>query len=172
MATFVNGAILILAASTFHAQGAGEVGIEDAYRLLAPALGAGAASTLFAVALLASGQNATITGTLAGQVVMEGFTNLRIPRWVRQMVARVVAMAPAVGAIAIWGEQSTTGLLILSQVVLSLQLPFAVYLLVRLTGDRRWMGAFANGPATAAVAWGLTISLIGLNLYLLVALML
>jgi manganese transport protein len=123
MATFVNGAILILAASTFHAQGAGEVGIEDAYRLLAPALGAGAASTLFAVALLASGQNATITGTLAGQVVMEGFTNLRIPRWVRQMVARVVAMAPAVGAIAIWGEQSTTGLLILSQVVLSLQLP-------------------------------------------------
>jgi manganese transport protein len=171
-ATFINGAILVLAASTFHHRGVGEVGIEDAYQLLAPALGAGMASTLFAVALLASGQNASITGTLAGQIVMEGFTDLRIPRWLRQLTARLLAMLPAVLAIAIWGEQTTTGLLILSQVVLSLQLPFAVYPLVRLTSDRRWMGQLANGPLTAALAWALTAALIGLNLYLLVALVL
>jgi manganese transport protein len=150
----------------------GTVGIEEAYPLLAPALGASAASTLFAIALLASGQNASITGTLAGQIVMEGFTNLRIPRATRQLMARLLAMVPAALAIAIWGEQSTTGLLILSQVVLSLQLPFAVYPLVRLTGDKRWMGNFTNRLATVLLAWVLTASLIGLNLYLLLALML
>src|SRR5579883_380011 len=169
-AAFVNAAILILAASIFHRHGAGDVGIEDAYRLLSPAIGAGAASTLFGVALLASGQNASITGTLAGQIVLEGFTDLRIPRWLRQVTARLLAIVPAVLVIAVCGEASTTALLILSQVVLSLQLPFAVVPLVRLTGDRRWMGRFANGPVTSLAAWGLTITLIALNFYLLLAL--
>lgn len=171
MAMLVNGAILVLAASTFHGRGFGEVGIEDAYQLLAPALGAGVASTLFAVALLASGQNASITGTLAGQIVMEGFTDLRISPWVRRLSARLLAMVPAVLVIALWGESSTTGLLILSQVVLSLQLPFAVYPLVRITGDPRWMGGFANSPVVSFLAWGLTVGLVGINLYLLFAML-
>jgi len=170
LAIFVNGAILILAASTFHGKGLGEVGIEDAYQLLAPALGAGVASTLFAVALLAAGQNSSITGTLAGQIVMEGFTDLKIPPWMRQLASRLLAMIPAIVAVAVWGEGSVTRLLILSQVVLSLQLPFAVYPLVRLTGNRAWMGRFANGRLTATVAWFLTVLLIGLNLYLLLML--
>ncbi|MCW5734901.1 MAG: Nramp family divalent metal transporter [Enhydrobacter sp.] len=172
LAIFVNGAILILAASTFHGRGLGEVGIEDAYQLLAPALGTGAASTLFAVALLASGQNSSITGTLAGQIVLEGFTDLRIAPWMRQLASRLLAMIPAILAVVIWGEGSVTSLLIFSQVVLSLQLPFAVYPLVRLTGDRAWMGSFANGRIAAIVAWGLTAALIGLNGYLLVSFML
>ena len=104
VAAFVNGAILVLAAPSFHGRGTGTVGIEEAYRLLAPALGAGAASTLFAVALLASGQNASITGTLAGQIAMEGFTDLRVPRWIRQLAARSLAMVPAVLVITIWAN--------------------------------------------------------------------
>jgi manganese transport protein len=172
IATFVNGAILVLAASTFHGKGLGEVGLEDAYQLLAPALGAGAASTLFAVALLAAGQNSSITGTLAGQIVMEGFTDLKLPPWMRQLASRLLAMIPAILAVAVYGEGSVTKLLILSQVVLSLQLPFAVYPLVRLTGDRAWMGRFANGRTTAAFAWALTALLTGLNLFLLLTLIL
>jgi manganese transport protein len=169
LAIFVNGAILVLAAATFHGRGL-EVGIEDAYQLLAPALGTGMASTLFAVALLASGQNSSITGTLAGQIVLEGFTDLRIAPWMRQLVSRLLAMVPAILAVSVWGEGSVTQLLIFSQVVLSLQLPFAVHPLVRLTGDRKWMGRFANGRLTATVAWSLTVVLIGLNGYLLLSL--
>lgn len=169
IALFINASILVLAAATFHQPGAGlVVGIEEAYRLLAPALGAGVASTLFAVALLASGQNASITGTLAGQVVMEGFTDLRWPPWVRRLVSRLAAMVPALVAVALYGNEGATRLLILSQVVLSLQLPFAVVPLVRLTGDRSIMGSFANGPIATVVAWLVAALLIALNLVLLV----
>jgi len=169
LAIFVNGAILVLAASTFYGRGLSEVSIEDAYQLLAPTLGTGAASTLFAVALLASGQNSSITGTLAGQIVLEGFTDLNIAPWMRQLASRLLAMAPAILAISIWGEDSVTRMLILSQVVLSLQLPFAVYPLVRLTSDRAWMGRFTNGRLTATLAWSLTAGLIGLNAFLLIS---
>ena len=169
VALFINASILVLAAATFHQPGAAlVVGIEEAYRLLAPALGAGTASTLFAVALLASGQNASITGTLAGQVVMEGFTDLRWTPWLRRLVSRLLAMVPALGAVALYGQQGASSLLILSQVVLSLQLPFAVYPLVRLTNDRAVMGAFANRLPVAVAAWLVTALLVGLNLVLLV----
>ncbi len=163
-AIFVNAAILILSASTFHASGLTTVvGIEEAYRLLTPALGIGAAGTLFAVALLAAGHNASVTGTMAGQIVMEGFTDLRWPASARRLVARLLAMGPALFCVTAWGEDAATQLLILSQVVLSLQLPFAVYPLVRLTSSRERMGKFANGPVTGAVAWIMTAALIGLN---------
>jgi manganese transport protein len=172
LAIFVNASILVLAASTFHAAGMTEVvGIEEAYRLLTPALGVGAAGTLFAVALLASGHNASVTGTMAGQIVMEGFTRFRWPAWARRLVARLLAMVPALFVVTAYGEAGATQLLILSQVVLSLQLPFAVYPLVRLTGSKEWMGKFANGRLTAAVAWTMTAGLIGLNAVLLVGLM-
>lgn len=163
LAIFINGAILVLAASAFHGSGAQDVGLEDAYHLLAPALGTGVASTLFAVALLASGQNSSITGTLAGQIVMEGFTEFRWPVWIRRLAARLLAMIPAVGAIALFGEHSITALLIISQIVLSLQLPFAVYPLVRLTNDPRVMGAHANGKLMACVAWAITAVIVAMN---------
>ena len=171
-ALFINAAILILSAAVFHGTEHSEVAdIGDAYQLLSPLLGASAASTLFAVALLCSGQNATLTGTLAGQIVMEGFVNIRLRPWLRRLITRLVAIIPAVIVIALYGEQGTGALLILSQVVLSLQLPFAVFPLVRLTGREQWMGKFANGPLTAAVAWAMTAGLIGLNGVLLVAMM-
>jgi manganese transport protein len=164
LAIFVNAAILILAAATFHRHGLTEVvGIEQAYQLLMPILGAGAAGTFFAVALLASGQNSSITGTLAGQVVMEGFTELRWPSWARRLLARLLAMVPAMVAVVVYGEEGATRLLVFSQVVLSLQLPLAVYPLVRLTNSKAWMGKYANKPLTAAVAWSLTALLVGLN---------
>jgi manganese transport protein len=167
LAIFVNAAILILAAATFHRHGLTEVvGIEQAYQLLTPILGAGAA-TFFAIALLASGQNSSITGTLAGQVVMEGFTALRWPSWARRLLARLLAMVPAMVAVVMYGEEGATRLLVFSQVVLSLQLPFAVYPLVRLTNSKAWMGKYANKPLTAAVAWSLTALLVGLNALLL-----
>jgi len=162
-AIFVNAAILVLAAASFHRQGLTDVGIEDAYRLLSPTLGTGAASVLFAIALLAAGQNSSITGTLAGQIVMEGFTDLRLAPWLRRLVSRLAAMVPAMAAVAVYGDAAATSLLILSQVVLSLQLPFAVYPLVRFTGNAAWMGRFANRPVTAAIAWTITIALIGFN---------
>ena len=172
LAIFVNASILVLAASTFHAAGMTEVvGIEEAYRLLTPALGVDAAGTLFAVALLASGHNASVTGTMAGQIVMEGFTRFRWPAWARRLVARLLAMVPALFVVTAYGEAGATQLLILSQVVLSLQLPFAVYPLVRLTGSKASMGKFANGPLTAAVAWTMTAGLIGLNGVLLLGMM-
>ena len=146
LALFVNAAILILAAAAFHGSGQTRVAeISDAYALLAPALGVGLASTLFAVALLASGQNATITGTLAGQIVMEGFLDLRLPQWLRRMITRGLAIAPAAAVASVYGDGGVAKLLVLSQVVLSLQLPFAVVPLVRFTGDRALMGRFANG---------------------------
>ena len=167
-AIFINASILILAAASFHGRGFSEVvGIEEAYRLLTPALGAGVASTLFAVALLASGQNSSITGTLAGQIVMEGFTDFRWPPWLRRLAARLLAMVPAMIAIGLYGEQGATSLLIFSQVMLSLQLPFAVYPLVRLTNSRALMGSFANRSVTMILAWSLTGLLVVLNAVLL-----
>lgn len=168
LAMFVNGAILILAASTFHVAGmTGVAEIQDAHRLLAPVLGAGIASTLFAVALLASGQNSTITATLAGQIVMEGFVNLRVPAWARRLVTRMLAIVPAVIVAALYGSEGTTRLLVLSQVVLSLQLPFAVVPLVKFTSDRRLMGRFVNPRWLKLVAWTISAVIISLNLKLL-----
>jgi manganese transport protein len=168
MAFFINGAILVLAAATFHWSGHRDVAqIQDAHRLLAPALGAPLASTLFAVALLASGQNSTITGTLAGQIVMEGFMNFRLPPWLRRLITRGIAIVPAVCVIAVFGERSATELLVLSQVVLSMQLGFAVWPLVRFTGDRAKMGEFVNPPWVKFCGWAVAVAIIGLNLMLL-----
>ena len=168
LAIFVNAAILILAAGAFHARGANAVAsLEDAFRLLSPAVGVGVASTLFAVALLACGQNSALTGTLAGQVVMEGFTDLRLPAWARRIVSRLLAVGPAICVIAAFGEASATRLLIFSQVILSLQLPFAVVPLVRLTSDRRVMGELVNSGAVRRLAYGLCALLVALNAWML-----
>ncbi len=168
-AFFINGAILILAAATFHSTGHQDVAdIGDAYHLLAPLLGTGIASALFAVALLASGQNSTITGTLAGQIVMEGFLNIRLPPWLRRLITRLIAIIPAVIVTALYGEKGIGALLILSQVVLSLQLSFAVVPLVKFTGEKGKMGAFANGKLLAATSWTVAVAIIGLNTWLLV----
>ncbi|RYM07920.1 Nramp family divalent metal transporter [Sphingobium cupriresistens] len=168
LAMFVNGAILILAASSFHVAGmTGVAEIQDAHRLLAPMLGAGIASTLFAVALLASGQNSTITATLAGQIVMEGFVNLRVPAWLRRVVTRMLAIVPAVIVAALYGSEGTTRLLVLSQVILSLQLPFAVVPLVKFTSDRALMGSFVNPHWLKFAAWAISAIIITLNLKLL-----
>ena len=168
LAFFINAAILILAASTFHVTGRTDVAeIDEAYRLLAPALGAGVASTLFAVALLAAGQNSTVTGTLAGQIVMEGFLHLKLPFWVRRVITRGLAIVPAVFVVAAAGDKGATQLLILSQVVLSLQLPFAVVPLVRFTGNTALMGRFASPAWLRALAWIIAAVIIALNLTLL-----
>lgn len=169
LAMFVNAAILMLAASTFYRTGHTEIAeIEDAYQMLAPLLGTGMASILFAVALLASGQNSTLTGTLAGQIVMEGFLNIRLKPWVRRLITRLIAIIPAVAVIAIYGEKSTGELLILSQVILSLQLSFAVFPLIRFTGDQRKMGPFASPRWMHTLAWIAGTIIAILNLYLLV----
>ncbi len=166
----INAAILIMSAATFHFSGNQEVAeIGEAYRLLTPLLGATVASTLFAVALLASGQNSTITGTLAGQIVMEGFLNIRLPAWLRRLITRLIAIVPAVIVTALYGEKGTGALLILSQVILSLQLSFAVVPLVQFTSERRKMGPFTNGPVLKTVAWLVAIGIMGLNGWLLVA---
>jgi manganese transport protein len=168
-AFFINAAILILAAATFHQTGHQEVAdIGDAYHLLTPLLGTSLASILFAVALLASGQNSTITGTLAGQIVMEGFLNIRLPAWLRRLITRLIAIIPAVIVTALYGEKGAGGLLILSQVILSLQLSFAVVPLVYFTGQRSKMGAFVNRPALAAFSWAVAATIVGLNAWLLV----
>jgi manganese transport protein len=168
-AFFINAAILVLAAATFHTSGNHSVAdIGDAYHLLTPLLGTTMASVLFAVALLASGQNSTITGTLAGQIVMEGFLDIRLPPWLRRMITRLIAIIPAVIVTAIYGERGTASLLILSQVILSLQLSFAVVPLVQFTSDRRKMGAFVNRPWVMGAAWVVTAAIVGLNLWLLV----
>jgi manganese transport protein len=166
-ALFINAAILILSAAAFHHPGGAAVAeIQQAYQLLSPVLGAGIASTLFAVALLASGQNSTVTATLAGQIVMEGFLNLRLPVWQRRMVTRLLAIIPAVLVAAIYGVSGTAKLLILSQVVLSLQLPFAVVPLVRFTSDRTTMGGHVNGRWMKIVAWLISAVIVALNLTL------
>jgi manganese transport protein len=167
-ALFINAAILIMAAATFHGTGYEEVAdISDAYKLLSPLLGTTMASTLFAVALLCSGQNATLTGTLAGQIVMEGFINLRIRPWLRRLITRLIAIVPAVVVILIYGEQGTGPLLILSQVILSLQLPFAVFPLVMFTSEKAKMGPFASPAWVKAIAWLIAIVIAGLNVWLL-----
>jgi manganese transport protein len=168
-AFFINAAILILAAATFHQTGHQEVAdIGDAYRLLTPLLGTTFASTLFAVALLASGQNSTITGTLAGQIVMEGFLDIRLPAWLRRLITRLIAIIPAVIVTALYGEHGAGSLLILSQVILSLQLSFAVVPLVYFTSQRRKMGVFVNSPFLAVGAWAVALVIMGLNTWLLV----
>jgi manganese transport protein len=168
-AFFINGAILVLSAATFHFAGYnGVADIADAHRLLAPLLGTTAASVLFAVALLASGQNSTITGTLAGQIVMEGFLNLRLAPWLRRLVTRGIAIIPAIIVTALYGAKGTVSLLILSQVILSLQLSFAVIPLVQFTGDKAKMGELVIGPLTKTVAWGVAAVIMGLNAWLLV----
>lgn len=168
LAFFVNAAILILAAAAFHDNGLTQVAeIQDAYHLLTPLLGAGIASTLFGVALLAAGQNSTITGTLAGQIVMEGFLNLRMPAWLRRTITRAIAIVPAVIVVGAWGDSGAAKLLVASQVVLSLQLPFAVVPLVRFTGDPAKMGRFANRGWIKWTAWGIAAVIISLNLLML-----
>jgi manganese transport protein len=172
LAFFINAAILILAATAFHEAGHSDVTeIEQAFRLLSPLLGAGAASVLFAVALLASGQNSTITGTLAGQIVMEGFLDLRIPAWVRRLTTRSLAIIPAVIVAGSYGAGGATRLLVLSQVILSLQLPFAVVPLVRITSDPAIMGRFASRGWLKGGAIVVTVVVIGLNLVLLESLL-
>jgi manganese transport protein len=167
-ALFINAAILIVSAAAFHWSGNQDVAeIQDAYRLLSPVLGVGIASTLFAVALLASGQNSTLTGTLAGQIVMEGFLNFRMRPWLRRLVTRLIAIVPAVAVIGIYGESRTTDLLVASQVVLSMQLGFAVWPLLRFTGDRTKMGSFVNPPLIKALGWTSAFIIITLNVKLL-----
>ena len=168
LALFVNAAILILAAATFHFSGHQEVAeIEDAYQLLSPLLGVSAASILFAVALLASGQNSTLTGILAGQIVMEGFINIRVKPWLRRLITRLLAIIPAILVIAIAGENKTTDLLVLSQVILSLQLSFAVVPLVLFTSKKEIMGEFVNPRWLKILAWTIAFIIIILNLWLL-----
>jgi manganese transport protein len=168
-AFFINAAILVLAAATFHTTGHQDVAeLEDAYKLLTPVLGASLASTLFAVALLASGQNSTLTGTLAGQVVMEGFLHIRLRPWLRRLITRLIAIVPAVVVAAAYGSAGVNKLLILSQVILSLQLSFAVVPLVWFTGSKLKMGRFANSPLLSAGAWSVTAVIVALNAYLLV----
>ena len=141
--------------------------IQDAYRLLSPTLGVGVASTLFAIALLASGQNSTLTGTLAGQIVMEGFLQIRIATWMRRLITRGIAIVPAVGVIGYFGEGRTTDLLIWSQVLLSMQLGFAVIPLVCFTGCRKKMGSFANPRWVQVLAWVAAALIVFLNLKLI-----
>ena len=167
-ALFINSAILIMAAAVFHGSGHEDVAdITDAYQLLSPLLGTGVASVLFAVALLLSGQNATLTGTLAGQIVMEGFLNLRIRPWLRRLVTRLVAIIPAIIVTVLYGERGTGALLILSQVILSLQLPFAVFPLVMFTSDRRKMGPHVAPPWMVWLAWPVALLIAALNVWLL-----
>ena len=167
-ALFINAAILVMAAAVFHGRGHEDVAdISDAYKLLSPLLGTTAASVLFAVALLCSGQNATLTGTLAGQIVMEGFINLRLRPWLRRLITRLIAIVPAVIVVVMYGERGTGPLLILSQVILSLQLPFAVFPLVAFTSDRHKMGDFVSPPWVKVLAWSVAVIIGALNVYLL-----
>ncbi len=167
-ALFINAAILIMAAAMFHGTEHESVAdIGDAYQLLSPLLGTAMASTLFAVALLCSGQNATLTGTLAGQIVMEGFINLRLRPWLRRLITRLIAIVPAVIVIAIYGDEGTGPLLILSQVILSMQLPFAVFPLVMFTSDPKKMGQFASPLWVKSLAWTVALIIAALNVWLL-----
>ncbi len=168
VAFFINASILVLSASAFHGTAHEDVaGIEDAFALLTPVLGVSLASTLFAVALLASGQNSTVTGTLAGQIVMEGFLHIRLRPWLRRLITRMVAIVPAVIVAALYGERGVNELLILSQVILSLQLSFAVVPLVMFTSEKAKMGRFVNKPWLIVVASTVTVVIIVLNGYLL-----
>ena len=168
LAFFVNAFILILAAATFHKNGLFEVAdITDAYQLLDPLMGTAFASTLFAVALLASGQNSTLTGTLAGQIIMEGFLNIRLKPWIRRLITRLIAIIPAFFVTLYFGERGTADLLVLSQVILSLQLSFAVIPLVMFTSSTAKMGQFANKMVLKVAAWVISAIRLSLNAYLL-----
>src|SRR6266508_3930152 len=167
-ALFINAAILIVSAAVFHSSGHQDVAeIQEAYKLLTPLLGVSIASIVFAVALLASGQNSTLTGTLAGQIVMEGFLNFRITPWLRRLITRLIAIIPAVLIIGIFGEGKTTELLVASQVVLSMQLGFAVWPLMRFTGEKAKMGEFANRLWVKILGWTAAGIIIVLNVKLL-----
>ena len=167
-ALFINAAILIVAAATFHTTGNTDVAeIQDAHKLLTPLLGVTGASTVFALALLASGQNSTLTGTLAGQIVMEGFLNLRIRPWLRRLITRAIAIVPAATVAILYGERGTAKLLVFSQVLLSLQLSFAVFPLVRFTSDREKMGEFVNSAPLRLAAYMVATVIASLNLWLL-----
>jgi len=167
MAFLINSAILILGAAAFHGKGIQVSEIEQAYKLLSPTVGVGIASTLFAVALLASGQNSTITGTLSGQIVMEGFLHLRISPWLRRIITRMLAVVPAFIVTWIAGSRGTADLLLWSQVILSLQLPFAVVPLILFTNSKKKMGVFANKTGTKVLAWVCTVVIIILNVFLI-----
>jgi manganese transport protein len=160
----VNAAILILGAAAFHTRGLHNVAeISDAYKLLSPMLGVSVASTLFACALLASGQNSTLTGTLAGQIVMEGFLNIRLKPWLRRLITRALAITPAALVIGFAGEGKVTSLIVLSQVILSFQLPFAIIPLIQFTGDRAKMGTLANSRLTQGIAWSVAALILFFN---------
>ncbi|HEV2678347.1 MAG TPA: Nramp family divalent metal transporter [Aliidongia sp.] len=166
-ALVINAAILILAAATFHTSGHADVAeLQDAYGLISPLLGAPLAATAFALALLFAGQNSTLTGTLAGQIVMEGFVRLRLRPWLRRLVTRALAVLPAAAVVGLLGERASGSMLIGSQVVLSLQLPFAMIPLVWLTCDKRLMGAFANSRRLSIAAWAVSLLILALNLKL------
>jgi manganese transport protein len=168
-ALFINAAILIVSAATFHTRGNTSVAeIQDAYKLLSPSLGAAAASTVFALALLASGQNSTLTGTLAGQIVMEGFLSIRLRPWMRRLITRGIAIVPAAIVAWLYGESGTARLLILSQVILSLQLSFAVVPLVMFTSDRKKMGEFVNATFVKGLAYTVAVVIAVLNGWLLI----
>jgi manganese transport protein len=168
LALFINAAILIVAAAVFHRTGHTEVAeIGDAYKLLTPLLGFTGASMMFALALLASGQNSTITGTLAGQVVMEGFLEIRLPNWQRRLITRLVAIVPTVIVTALYGSSGTGKLLVFSQVILSMQLSFAVFPLVHFTSDKASMGPFVNKPWIRVLSWAVAFLIAGLNGWLL-----
>ncbi len=168
IASFVNGAILVLSASVFHKNGMNEVAeIQEAYKLLSPILGTSLAGTLFAVALLASGHNSTVTGTMAGQIVMEGFMNFKLKPWQRRLLTRSLAILPAILVILIMGEQYLGKLLVLSQVILSLQLPFAVIPLVQFTSNKKIMKGFVNSNVIKALAGFAAITITGLNIWML-----
>jgi manganese transport protein len=164
LAFFINAAILILAASAFHYNGHKEVAdINDAYKLLEPVLGVKLASTFFAIALLASGQNSTLTGTLAGQIVMEGFLDIRLKPWMRRLLTRLIAVVPALIVSVLYGEKGTGTLLILSQVILSVQLSFAVVPLLQFTSNKTKMAQFVNGKLLQTTAWIIAAIIIVLN---------
>ncbi|MEP6691752.1 MAG: divalent metal cation transporter, partial [Gemmatimonadaceae bacterium] len=168
LALFINAAILVVAAATFHRAGMTEVAeIQDAYKLLTPLLGVSGASAIFALALLASGQNSTLTGTLAGQIVMEGFLDIRLRPWVRRLITRLIAIVPAAIVAVLYGSEGTAKLLIASQVVLSLQLSFAVFPLVRFTSERAKMGEFVNPPWLKFLAYAVAVFIAVLNAWLL-----
>jgi manganese transport protein len=167
-ALFINAAILIVSAATFYTRGQhGVAEIQDAFKLLSPMLGVSLASGVFALALLASGQNSTLTGTLAGQIVMEGFLNIRLRPWLRRLITRAIAIVPAVIVTALYGEGGTAKLLVLSQVILSMQLSFAVVPLIMFTSDKRKMGTFANSMWVNVLAWSTAVVIVGLNAKLL-----
>ena len=171
-ALFINAAILIVAAASFHTSGHSDVAeIQTAYLLLTPLLGVGGASAVFALALLASGQNSTITGTLAGQIVMEGFLQIRLRPWVRRLITRGLAIVPAVIIAILYGEEGTAKLLVMSQVVLSLQLSFAVFPLVRFTSDKLKMGEFVNPAWLRALSWFVAYFIAALNIWLIAQLL-